>query len=56
MNLYEKLEEMAGLDVFGVADAIAYGEKAPPGHRPADFLEEFPFHRAYGQTHAGRPP
>ncbi len=39
MNLYEKLEEVAGLDVSGVADAIAYGEKAPPGHRPADFLK-----------------
>jgi epoxyqueuosine reductase len=39
MDLYEKLEEMAVLDVFGVADALAYGEKAPPGHRPADFLQ-----------------
>ncbi len=38
MELYRKLKEMAGLDVFGVADALAYGEKAPPGHRPTDFL------------------
>ncbi len=38
-DLYKKLEDMAGLDVFGVADAKAYGEKAPAGHRPSDYLQ-----------------
>ena len=33
------IRDMAGTAVFGVADAAAYSEKAPPGHRPSDFLE-----------------
>ena len=39
MALYEELEKAAGMDVFGVADARAYDEKAPPGHRPVDHLK-----------------
>lgn len=39
MDLYEKLEKMASLDVFGVADALTYSDKASPGHRPVDFLK-----------------
>ncbi len=39
MNFTDELRDMAGTAVFGVADAAAYGEKAPPGHRPSDFLK-----------------
>jgi len=38
-KLLEGLREAAGTELFGVADACAYGEKAPPGHRPGDYLE-----------------
>ena len=39
MGLEEELKQIASSDLFGVADAAAYGELAPAGHRPADFLE-----------------
>lgn len=38
MDLFDELREIAGLEIFGVADAESYGEKAPPGHRPSDYL------------------
>src|SRR5450759_5035291 len=39
MSLTDELRTRAGTDIFGVADARAYGDKAPAGHRPADHLE-----------------
>ena len=39
MDLVEELRQRAGTDLFGVADAQAYGTKAPPGHRPGDVME-----------------
>lgn len=38
MELLDGLKEAAGTELFGVADAVAYGEKAPPGHRPGDYM------------------
>jgi len=40
MNLVEELKKRAGTDLLGIADARAYGEKAPAGHRPTDYLEK----------------
>jgi epoxyqueuosine reductase QueG len=40
MELVDSLRETAGTELFGVAEARAYGEKAPPGHRPGDYLED----------------
>lgn len=40
MSLTDELRENAGTDIFGVADAISYGRKAPAGHRPGDLLED----------------
>jgi epoxyqueuosine reductase QueG len=40
MALADKLRKVAGLELFGVADAAAYEKKAPPGHRPSDFLPD----------------
>jgi len=40
MSLTADLRDRAGTDIFGVADADAYGRKAPAGHRPADFMKE----------------
>jgi epoxyqueuosine reductase len=39
MQLVEELKERANMDLFGVADAEAYEAKAPPGHRPSDFMK-----------------
>jgi epoxyqueuosine reductase QueG len=39
MDLYDELKTRAGTNVFGVADALSYDEKAPPGHRPSDFIK-----------------
>ncbi|NPV59986.1 MAG: hypothetical protein HPY75_10020 [Actinobacteria bacterium] len=38
-DLLTDLREAAGTELFGIADARAYGEKAPPGHRPGDYLK-----------------
>jgi epoxyqueuosine reductase QueG len=38
MDLVEGLKQAAGTELFGVADAASYGEKAPPGHRPDEYL------------------
>lgn len=40
MDLAAELKELAGTDIFGVANAQVYGDKAPPGHRPSDFLKD----------------
>ncbi|RJP26447.1 MAG: epoxyqueuosine reductase [Actinobacteria bacterium] len=40
MDLVKGLRKAAGTEIFGVADALAYGEKAPPGHRPAEYLAD----------------
>jgi epoxyqueuosine reductase len=40
MALADKLKKVAGLELFGVADAAAYEGKAPPGHRPSEFLRD----------------
>jgi epoxyqueuosine reductase len=40
MELTKELKKMAAADLFGVADAKAYGDKAPAGHRPGDFLDD----------------
>ena len=40
MELVDRVKAAAGTDLFGVADAGAYGEKAPPGHRPAEYLKD----------------
>ena len=39
MSLRDELASIAGTDLFGVADARAYGEKAPEGHRPSDVMK-----------------
>jgi len=38
MYLADGLKLAAGTELFGIADARAYGEKAPSGHRPGDYL------------------
>lgn len=38
VDILEELRERAGTTIFGVADAKAYGRKAPEGHRPSDFM------------------
>ena len=38
MDLTGELKERANTTLFGVADARAYGEKAPAGHRPGDYF------------------
>jgi epoxyqueuosine reductase len=40
LSLKDELKEEAGTELFGIAGARAYGEKAPEGHRPTDFLKE----------------
>ncbi|MHB8896570.1 MAG: 4Fe-4S binding protein [Candidatus Geothermincolia bacterium] len=40
MVTLDTLRDLAGADLFGVADARAYGALAPAGHRPLDFLAE----------------
>ncbi len=40
MALEDDLKSMAGLDLFGIADASSYERKAPRGHRPSEFLPE----------------
>ncbi len=40
MTVEEELSRRAGVDLFGVAEATSYEEKAPQGHRPSDFLPE----------------
>lgn len=35
----DELIQIAGTDLFGVANAAAYADKAPTGHRPVDFLK-----------------
>jgi epoxyqueuosine reductase len=40
MDLVDGLKNAAGTELFGVADAGAYGAKAPPGHRPSEYLED----------------
>ena len=40
MELIDGLKEASGTELFGVADASAYGKKAPPGHRPGDYLDD----------------
>lgn len=39
-ELMDGLRGAAGAEIFGVADAAAYGEKAPPGHRPAEYFAD----------------
>jgi epoxyqueuosine reductase QueG len=39
LSLRDELASIAGTDLFGVADAVAYGEKAPKGHGPADVMK-----------------
>lgn len=38
MDLAMELRRAAGTELFGVADARSYAQKAPPGHRPTDYL------------------
>lgn len=38
MRFEDELKAKAGTALFGIADAAAYGRKAPYGHRPADYL------------------
>jgi epoxyqueuosine reductase QueG len=40
MDLVDDLKAAAGTELFGVADARTYGEKAPPGHRPTEYLKD----------------
>ena len=40
MDLAEELKERADMDLFGVADAEVYEAKAPPNHRPSDFMKD----------------
>jgi epoxyqueuosine reductase len=40
LGLTDDLKKKARADVFGVADAVAYGRKAPEGHRPSDIFKE----------------
>ena len=39
MSLRDELASVAGTDLFGVAGAAAYAEKAPEGRRPEDILK-----------------
>jgi epoxyqueuosine reductase len=39
MDTVDGLRAAAGTEIFGVADAAAYGDKAPPGHRPSEYLQ-----------------
>jgi epoxyqueuosine reductase QueG len=40
MGLLDELRAMAGADLFGVADAREYGDRAPEGHQPVELLAE----------------
>jgi len=40
VDLLEELKEKANMDLFGVADAKSYDAKAPPNHRPSDFMKD----------------
>jgi epoxyqueuosine reductase QueG len=40
MQLLDELKARTPLEIIGVADAQAYGKKAPEGHRPCDYLKE----------------
>jgi len=40
MDLVDEIRNVAGTELFGVADARSYGEKAPPGHRPDEYLKD----------------
>lgn len=40
MGIIEEFQAKANIDILGVADARAYEEKAPEGHRPSDLLKD----------------
>jgi epoxyqueuosine reductase QueG len=40
LDLSLELKEKSNTTLFGIADARAYAEKAPAGHRPADFMTD----------------
>lgn len=39
MGLEEDLKDIAAVDFVGIADALSYETKAPPGHRPSDYFQ-----------------